>query len=141
VDALSNIYDWARAQLLTANLDWLDVNLVVSAWAGTKTFVPTDTTIAHVKARGAVERGYSLPIALTSVSTDGTAKTDPVLIPAIAPGTPILWFTMSEVASPHDNSKLILFIDHAIPELPFVPNGLDILLQPDWSTGRGWWRP
>jgi hypothetical protein len=138
---MSNIYDWARAQLLTANLDWLDVDLVISAWSGTPTFVPTDSTIAHVKARGAVERGYSLPIATTSVSIDGTAKTDPVVIPGIVPGAPILWFTMSEVASPHDNSKLLLFIDQATPALPFAPNGLDLVLTPDWSTGRGWWRP
>jgi hypothetical protein len=138
---VSGIYDWARAQLLTANLDWLGVELVVSAWAGTKTFVPTDTTIASVKARGAVERGYSLPIATTSVSPDGTAKSDPVVIPAIAPGAPILWFTMSELATPHDNCRLLLFIDDVNPVLPFAPNGLDIVLTPDWSAGRGWWRP
>jgi hypothetical protein len=138
---MSGIYDWARAQLLTANLDWLAVELVVSIWSGTKTFVPTDRTIADVKARGAVERGYSLPITDTSVSVDGTARTDPVLIPAVPVGAPLLWITMSEVATPHDNSKLLLFIDQVLPALPYTANGLDIVLTPDWAAGRGWWRP
>jgi hypothetical protein len=141
VGALSNIYDWARAQLLTANLDWLGVELVVSAWSGTPTFVPTDVTIANVKSRGAVERAYSLPVAGTSVSIDGTAKSDPVVIPTVPVGAPILWFTMSEVAVPHDTSKLILFLNDVVPPLPFIPNGLDLVLTPDWSAGRGWWRP
>jgi hypothetical protein len=138
---MSGIYDCARVDLLLAGMDWPNIDLVVSAWAGTKEFVPTDVTIANIKARGATEQAYSLPIQTTSVTPDGTARTDPVLIPNVPVGPPILWFTMSEVALPHDQSKLILFIDETIPVLPFVPNGLDLLLLPDWSTGRGWWRP
>ena len=31
-------------------------------------------------------------------------------------------------------------IDEAF-ELPFVPNGLDLVIQPDWLSARGWFRP
>ena len=40
----------------------------------------------------------------------------------------------------HNQSELVLFIDEAV-ELPFAPNGLDMVVTPDWSKNRGWWRP
>lgn len=139
----SGIYDFARNQLLVANLNWLITPLVVSAWSGTKVFIPTDSTIANMKAHGAVERGFSLPIDVDHnfVTPDGTAQTDPVVLPAVPIGEPILWFTMSALVTPHDSSKLILFIDETNPALPYMANGLDILLQPDWTLQRGWFRP
>jgi hypothetical protein len=131
---VNGIYDQARYQLLTAQLDWRAVPLVLSAWGGTPLFDPTDETVADIIAHGFTEIGTSMPITHQTVSTDGTAQTDPVLIPAVPIGPSVTWFTFAAA------SQLILFIDDA-DELPFVPNGLDLIVQPDWLAGRGWWRP
>ena len=78
-------------------------------------------------------RGSSLPITSQTVAPDGTAQTNQVIIPGVPIGAPITFFTMS------DADQLILFIDEAV-ELPFVPNGLDMVVQPDWLEQRGWWK-
>ena len=137
---MNSVYDETRVRLLTASLDWAALDLMLSAWAGTPDYTPTDTTIANIKGRGAVELGFSLPINSASVSVDGTAQTDQVVIPMVPIGPAVTWFTMSDRDAAHDQSKLIIFIDEAT-ELPFVPNGLDLLVNPDWLQMRGWWRP
>lgn len=138
---MSGIYNRARYDLLAAQMNWLTISLKLTAWSGTPDFDPTDTSIAAIKARGAVERGVSLPINATAVTIDGTAQTDSVLIPTVAIGPDVTWFTMSRKdAVVPDNSVPILFIDDA-DGLPFVANGLDMLIQPDWLAERGWWRP
>ena len=131
---MSDIYDVARYRLMTGAFDWLTANLVLTAWSGTPVFSATDEVITDVAAHGPVARGSSLPITSKTVTTDGTGQTNQVVIPAVAIGDPITFFTMS------DGTALILFIDDAI-ELPFIPNGLDMLVQPDWLEQRGWWRP
>jgi hypothetical protein len=137
---LNSIYDNARRQLLTAGLNWPVDPLVVSAWSGALNFLPTETTIAAIKARGFVERGVSLPINNAAVTTDGTAQTDQVVIPAVPIGADVTRLTLAKVKTPHDNSELVLFIDEA-EGLPFVTNGLDLVVQPDWVQNRGWFRP
>ena len=51
----------------------------------------------------------------------------------MAIGDPITFFTMS------DGLDLVLYIDEAL-DLPFIPNGLDMVVQPDWLDQRGWWK-
>jgi hypothetical protein len=136
----NSIYDQARYQLLTAALDWRSVPLVMSAWSGTPLFEPTDQTIADILLHGFTELSYSMPITGQKVSTDGTAQTDPVVIPGVLIGPDVTWFTFARKNVTHELSELILFIDQA-EGLPFEPNSLDIVVQPDWLQGRGWWRP
>jgi len=139
---LSNIYDVARVRLLKADLDWEAVPLVVVAWGGAVDFNPTDGNVANITARGiATELGTSLPINRSSVSADGSAQTDQVLIPNVPIGQSIVWLTVCEKHPTMPSlNQLILSVDDAL-EMPFDSNGLDVILNPDWLTGRGWFKP
>ena len=137
---MNGIYDDARYKLLTANLNWLVADLLLVAWGGTPNFVKTDSTIASIKARGGTALGYSMEITEQAVSLNGTAQTNDVVIPEVPIGPAVTWFTMCVKQTPQDNSPLILFIDEAT-ELPFEPNGLDMVVSPDWLQNRGWWLP
>lgn len=98
-------------------------------------FVPTDTSIYDITARGdTVLVKTSLPITVKTVSADGTAQTNGVVVPEVPIGPNITHFTLHEAFG-----NLILFIDEAL-NLPFTPNGLDLVVQPDWLEQRGWFR-
>ena len=84
--------------------------------------------------------GYSQPIVGMNVLPDGLGQTGPVVIPAVPIGMPVTHFTLVFHNAVENNSQLILYIDDA-EGLPFTPNGLDMVIQPDWLQGRGWWRP
>jgi hypothetical protein len=130
---MNTIYDQARYRLMTQQLNWLTSNLVLTAWSGVAVFAPLDEIISDVATHGPVERGTSLPITQQTVAPDGTAQTNQVVIPAVPIGDPVTFFTMS------NGNQLILFIDEA-EGLPFVANGLDMVVNPDWLQQRGWWK-
>jgi len=136
---MNNIYDDARYKLLTAGLDWTAIPLRLAAWGGTPTFVPTDKILDHITFRNTL-LGYSQPITYQTVTPDGTAQTNPVLIPDVPIGPDVTWFTMVKHVGAQSSAELLLYIDNA-EELPFVPNGLDLVVQPDWLQSRGWFRP
>ena len=135
----NSIYNPARYKLMLGLFDWTATDLMLTCWSGTPTFVPTDTYIGDVVNHGLTERGSSLPITSKTVAPDGTAQTNQVVIEAVPIGAPITFFTMSERKPQHAFSELILFIDEAL-DLPFDPNGLDMVVQPDWLQRRGWWK-
>jgi hypothetical protein len=136
----NTIYDRARVQLLTAQLDWRTIPLVLTAWSGTPAFNPLHQIIADIVAASGVELGHSMEITEQSVSADGTAQTNEVVVPGVPVGSMVTWFTMAWLNATYAQSSLILFIDDA-EGLPFDPNGLDMLVTPDWLENRGWWRP
>jgi hypothetical protein len=138
---MSGIYDGARQKLLTAALDWRAQSLIVSAWQGAPDFNPADMTIASITGRGGVEAGTSLDMTGLAVSANGTAASQPVVIPGIAAAVPVGWFTIAQKNASHAASALLLFIDTIVPPLPFIGNGLDLVLQPDWLSAQGWFRP
>ena len=74
-----------------------------------------------------------------TVSTDGTSQTNQVVIPTVAIGAPISFLTMSDRNVNQTLSTVILYIDEAL-DLPFIANGLDMVVQPDWLAKRGWWK-
>jgi hypothetical protein len=139
---MNTLYDSARYRLNTGAQDWRITDLVLSAWhGGLPPFHPTDVTINAIKLRGGVEVASSLPIAGHTVASDGTAQTYEVLIPTVPSGPDVTFLTMSKRnATIHDNSELIMFIDEGLG-IPFTPNGLDVLITPDWLQNRGWFRP
>jgi hypothetical protein len=120
---MNGIYDAARYKLMTALFDWTKTDLLLTCWSGAPTFVPTDTTIADMLTHGVVDRGSSLPVTSKTVAPDGTAQTNQIVIPGVAIGDPITFFTMSEKKPTHNLSELILFLDEA----------LDL-------QKRGWWK-
>src|SRR5262245_22816255 len=136
---LNSIYDDARYKLLTAALNWTTIPLRLAAWGGTPNFVATDKTLSNITARTPL-RGYSQEITSQTVAPTGVAQTNHVVIPTVPIGTAITWFTMVRDVGTQSMAQLILFIDDAT-ELPYAPNGLDIVVQPDWLRERGWFRP
>jgi hypothetical protein len=127
-------YDVARRRFVTAALNWTALDLRLTAWGGVPQFVATDTTLANITGRGTPLLGTSLPVLVKTVTSDGTVQTDAVVIPDVPVGPDVTHFTLGEVSA-----ALILFIDQAL-DLPFTPNGLDIVVQPDWLEQRGWFR-
>jgi hypothetical protein len=136
---VNSVYDSSRHRLMRGLQNWEALDLMLTVWSGTPTFVPTDMYVSDITARGLVERGSSQPITSKTVAPDGTAQTNQVVIPGVPIGAPLTFFTMSIRKPTRSLSELILFIDDA-KELPFDPNGLDLVVQPDWMQGRGWWK-
>jgi hypothetical protein len=132
---MNNAYDIARYRFVTAGLDWRTLNLQLTAWGGTPNFIPTDTLISDITTRNVTTLlGTSQPITAKAVTSDGTVQTNQVLIPNVPVGPDVTHFIMGETGG-----QLIYFVDDAL-NLPFTPNGLDIVVQPDWSLQRGWFR-
>ena len=137
---MNNIYDVARRSLLLAAHNWTTTPLVLFAFSGTPVFDPTDVNMAEVATTNPGLRGTSMPVLNKTVTIDGTAQTDPIVIPGIVVGPDVTHFVLSRNTGSYVTSMPILFIDEAF-ELPFVPNGLDLVIQPDWLSARGWFRP
>jgi hypothetical protein len=140
---VNTVYDQIRYQMLTSAFDWIAADLQLIAWTGSPTFVATEQTVAQFKTHGGgvSEIGRSLPITSKTVSPNGTAQTNQVVIPDVPVGPYVTHFTVTKKhPTTPDMSELILFVDEAF-ELPFVPNGLDLIVMPDWLENRGWWRP
>lgn len=131
-------YNIARFRMLNDGLDWTLSDLRLTAWGGVPSYNPVDDAPSDIVGRGYTPLGVSLPVTQKTVSADGTAQTNQAVIPAVPIGPPVTWFTMHKVVGL--GSELILFVDDAV-ELPFDPNGLDMVVQPDWFDNRGWFRP
>ena len=133
------IYDTARYRFAIANIDWRAADTLLVAWSGVPDFLPGDPTVAAIKARGNTELGRSLAITAKTVAAAGNLQTNNVVIPAIAAGPTITWFTMCLAQALADSAVPLLFIDDA-ENLPFACNGIDVTVQPDWAESRGWGR-
>jgi len=133
---MSEIYDIARRSLLIGALPWLTTDLVLSAFGGTPLFDPTHDSMADIIAINGAPLGTSLAVTGNGATADGVAQTDPIVIPAVPIGPDVTWFVLAVGPS----TMPVLFIDDA-QELPFVPNGLDLVVSPDWAYQQGWFRP
>lgn len=136
----SEIYNIARFKMLTAAFNWVAFDLMLVALSGDPLFVETDATLTAVLSHGALDAGHSLTIVGKNVLTNGTAQTGPVVIPGVVVGPPISHFVMFDKQVVVANSVPLLFTSDA-EQLPFTPNGLDIVVQPDWLLERGWLKP
>jgi hypothetical protein len=137
---MNALYDGAARSMMLGQFSWMSPYLMVVAWTGTPDYVATDNTIADIKGRGGTDIGSSMTIEGQAVAPDGTGKTDRVLIPGIPVGEAATWLTLCIRGSTFDDSRLVFFADE-VEGFPFAPNGLDLLIQPDWITQRGWFRP
>jgi hypothetical protein len=137
---MSNIYDISRVQLMAGLFDWRVADLILVAWDNVPIFNPIMQKITAIKTSGFNELGVSLPITGLAIEAAGIAQSDAVVIPGVPVGPNVTWMTLC-IRHPtvHDQSQLLLFIDDAV-ELPYVPNGLDIVVSPDWAYQRGWWK-
>lgn len=135
---MNTIYDRARFLFATAAIDWRATDLVLVAWSGVSNFVKTDQTVANIVTRGVTTlRAFSQTITTKTVAADGAMQTNNVVIPGIAVGAPVTHFTMCRRNATPNLSELLLYVDEA-EGLPFDPNGLDMIVTPDWLLNRGW---
>jgi hypothetical protein len=135
---LNQLYGKPRERMLKATFDWVALDLRLVAWSGVYDFDETHETITDMA--GPTLRGISIAITGKVVKTYGYARTDPVVIPGITVGPQVSFLTLCEYAAVPDNMPLLLYIDQA-EGLPFVPNGLDWVVHPDWLDQQGWFRP
>jgi hypothetical protein len=136
----SEIYDIARFKMMTAAFGWTAFDLMLVAFSGVAVFDASDDTLTDVLTHGALDAGHSLTIVGKNVLTNGTGQTGPVVIPAVVAGPPITHFVMFDKQGVVANSVPLFFTSDA-EQLPFTPNGLDIVVQPDWLLERGWLQP
>ena len=145
---MNQLYDTAARALALGQLIWPDTELVLVVWGGTPVFDATHTSVAAIRAAaGVTELGASLPILERTVAADGTCQTSQVVVENIPIGSPVTWFTLCKAAAgvglysgAIDTAVPILFVDEA-SYLPFHPEGVDMIIQPDWAFNRGWFRP
>jgi hypothetical protein len=138
--AMNTIYDTARYRFATAQLNWTTQKIVLIVWSGPPTFVATDTKITDIITRATtVAAGHSLQILKQTVSIDGYLQTDQVVVPSVPPGPTLTHFIMASFVTSWNDGFPILYVDDVM-NLPFDPNGLDIIVQPDWLQQRGWGR-
>ena len=131
---MSGIYDNARQKFATAALDWRAANYLLTAWKGTKDFVPTDANISMITSRGQAQQvGTSMAIVGKAVDAAGVMRTNPVVIQGIPTNQIVTFFVMALGTEP------LLFIDDVLG-LPYTSNGLDLIVQPDWALAQGWCR-
>ena len=135
---MNTVYDKARVLWATAGLNWPATDLVLVAWAGASDFVKTDVRVSDIVTRGvATLLGYSQTITSKTVAADGALQTNDVVIPAVPVGPPVTHFTMCRRNATPNLSELLFYVDDA-EGLPFTPNGLDLVVTPDWVLNRGW---
>jgi hypothetical protein len=137
---MNALYDQVREWLLTANLNWLATDPLLVAWTGKPIFEPDQRFVSDIVTVGGDFLAASEDIIGPTVGTGGYAQTTPALFRALPIGPPITWFTLCLNAPILDNAQLVAFIDVGV-NLPYSPNGLDVLVQPDWLQSRGWFRP
>lgn len=136
----NSIYDGARYRFATGQLDWRAANLRLLAMQGTPNFVAADATVQALITRAiSTVFATSQVIPNKSVSSDGYLISDSALFPTPAVSTPITSFIMVLYGVDVPTSIPLLFIDTAL-NLPFTPNGLDVVVQPDWMQHRAWGR-
>jgi hypothetical protein len=64
-------------------------------------------------------------------------QTNHVVIPGVPVGPMVSHFTMCRRNATPNLSELLLYVDDA-EGLPIAPNGLDLVVTPDWLLNRGW---
>lgn len=137
----SGLYNIAAYKLMTAASNWVTTDMVLVAWGGAPLFDPAHNNVGDVEAAvSSSPLGVSLDVLGKAVTADGTGKSDTVVVPGVGVGETVTWFTLCRKDAVLVNMEMILFIDDALG-LPFIGNGNDLVVQPDWTLAQGWFRP
>lgn len=136
---MNALYNVARVRRLQNQFNWVTLALRVVAWSGPYTFDEYHTLTSQIAAT-ATKRAHSLLLDGHTVTTGGYARANAAVIEnLVAGGDPVTFLTLCEDTGDTSNMPLIAFYDTGIG-LPFQPNGLDWLIQPDWIAERGYFR-
>lgn len=132
---MNSLYAKPREQFAKAQFDWVTKVVHLFAWRGLYVFDESHVTAADVANAGGESVMAGPPLIGQVVKPGGYCSSNPTVLPAVPVGLPVTFFTLLD-----GSSNLIAYIDEGIG-LPFTPNGLDWLVQPDWLPLRGWFRP
>lgn len=134
---INALYDNARERLLSAQLDWANLDLRMTAWGGNPetSFNPSHLTQAAL----GTPISTSQPILTPSVRPGGYAQSSKVMFPAVPMGTSVQFMVLCEVTTLPADRRLIAYLAD-VAGLPFIPNGGDYLIKPDWLFAQGWFR-
>lgn len=137
---MSSLYNRFRERLLSADIAWTGAEIGCVAWTGKYWFDETDRYVSDIVA----SNGAIVSVAERNVTAiagvGGYAITDPMLFKNVPIGFPVSFLTLTFPSDTIGLSELICYIDHG-EGMPFTPNGLDWIVQPDWLSRRGWFRP
>lgn len=137
---MNTFYARYRDHLLAADTPWTGLPVGLVAWSGIYFFDEAHITVANVQTAGGTVVSVAEPNPTTIAGPGGYAITDAMLLKAVPVGPPVSFLTLIRVGPSVPTSELIAYINQA-EGLPFIPNGLDIVVQPDWLNRRGWFRP
>lgn len=133
---MNSLYAKPRELMAKGLFNWPAIPVVLSAWNGPYVFDEGDVTAGDLVSHGAIHVMDSLAITNAHVKPGGYCTSDPALLPLVPAGLDVLFLTLAN----NTTSEVIAYLDEAIG-MPFTPNGLDWLVQPDWLPLRGWFRP
>jgi hypothetical protein len=141
MDQMNQIYSSPRERMLLNQFNWPTLPLAMVACRGPYVFMEEDEILGDIVASGGQLVQLGLPLLGMTVIEGGYARTDTAVIPLVpASPDPVTFLVIVEMTGVTNEAKLIVYIDEAIG-LPFVPNGQDQTVQPDWIAKRGWFRP
>jgi hypothetical protein len=137
----NSLFNIARYKFATGTLNWSPaLNLVLIAWGGDPVFYETDTSVAAIIARAETTViAHSQDMAGIAVTSSGWLQSGPALLPTVPIGPPVTHLIIATKALSWNDGTPLIYIDTGI-DLPFTPDGLDVLIQPDWTEERGWCR-
>lgn len=137
---MNRVYDVARFKFATAGINWNTAALRVLAYSDDPIFFPADTQIADITARAVTTLvSTSQPVTGKNVTTQGYLQTGNIVFPLVPIGLPITHMIIVDMPAAIEVATPLIYIDDAY-DLPFVPNGLDVVVTPDWLQQRGWGR-
>jgi hypothetical protein len=137
---VSALFNRFRERLLAADVSWTGANIGCVAWSGKYWFDETDRYVSDIQTSNGTVVSVAEPNPTAVAGLGGYAITDPMLFKAVPIGPPVVFFTLVVPNALLGQSELIAYIDQG-DGLPYTPNGLDMIVQPDWLSRRGWFRP
>jgi hypothetical protein len=134
------LFNVARHQMATGSFNWYELDVVLTAWSGPYVFDETHAVAGNIAAAGGIHIARSLPNVAMGVTPEGIVQTAKYLLPLVSIGPPIVFLTLASVGATPSTDALIAYYDDG-EGLPYTPKGLDVIVQPDWLSQRGWFRP
>jgi hypothetical protein len=131
---MNQLYARVREQMAKAQFNWVGLVVHPFIWRGPYVFSEAHVSATDVASAGGAPVMAGAQLTGMLVKPGGYCTSYPALLPAVAVGAPVTFMTLVD-----GSQNLIAYIDEAVG-LPFTPNGLDWLVQPDWLPRRGWFR-
>lgn len=132
----NQLYSADRVKFINGGFNWPSLPARLDAWRGSYVFDEAHASIADITAAGGVQVVVGLALSGKIAKPGGYAASNPAILPTVPVGAPVTFLVLMDTTG---TPVPIAYIDDA-QGLPFTPNGLDQVVQPDWLQLRGWFR-